>query len=70
MIPADERQRQHREVASGLQRVQEEKWKNLAGKCAAKKASAMVDSKGGVPTTGSKSAPDKPEPMEVDAEVA
>ena len=70
IIPVDERQRQHHEVASGLQRVQEEKRKNLAGKRAAKKASAMVDSKGGAPTTGSKSAPDWPEPMEVDAEVA
>ena len=66
MISAEERQRRHNEVASGLQPGQEKRRKNVADKRAAKKASGAVDLKEGHPVTKSESMADGVEPMDVD----
>ena len=70
MIPAEERQRRHHKVASGLRPGQEKRRKDVADKRAAKKASGAIDSKEGLQATKSESATDRAEPMDVDMEAA
>ena len=63
MVPVDERQQRHCELASGLRPGQEKKRKDKADQRAAKKASTAVDSKQGVPKTEPKCTAE--EPMDV-----
>ena len=68
MVPANEQQRRHHELASGLRPGQEKRRKNIADQRAAKKESMAVDSKGGVSKTEPKLTAG--EPMDVDPEGA
>ena len=66
LIPADERQQKHRDLASGLRPAQEKRRKNVADQRAAKKAySTVVESKQIAPKTEPKLAE---ESMDVDLE--